>query len=111
MVQTRCVRIRLKAGNVDRAREWAAEINRRKAESLETLREEGVLVESVFLERTSEDDFLVYYMKAEDFNRANSVSRESMHPIDLYHRRFKAEAWASQDVLELLVDLDASEGA
>jgi len=96
---TRCVRIRLKPGTLSRVREWAAELSRRKAEVLETLREEGVLVESVFLEHAADGDFLIYYMKAPDV-------RASTHPIDAYHRTFKEETWASSEQLELLVDLE-----
>ena len=103
---TRCVRIRLKPGTLSRVREWAAELSRRKAEVLETLREEGVLVESVFLEHAADGDFLIYYMKAPDLERSFRVVRAPTHPIDAYHRTFKEETWASSEQLELLVDLE-----
>lgn len=67
-------------------------------------------MESVFLERTPEADFLVYYMKAADLDRSHQVARASNRPIDVYHRQFKEETWASVTNLELLVDLENLEG-
>jgi Family of unknown function (DUF6176) len=110
MAETRCWKIRLKPGALGRVREWADELRRRKEEVLETLRDEEVLVESVFLEHTAEADYLIYYMKASDLDRNHHVARESSRPIDVYHRRFKADTWASSADLELLVDFENLEG-
>ena len=54
-------------------RDWAAELNRRADEVLATLRDEGVVVESVFLEQTASGDFLIYYMKAQSIERASEL--------------------------------------
>ena len=86
--QTRCNRIRLRPESLDRVREWAAELNRRTDEALATLRDENVVVESVFLERTPEGDFLIYYGKAESFANARDAVQRSQHSIDAYHRKF-----------------------
>lgn len=110
MSDTRCVKIRLRPGTEGRVREWADELRRRKEEALETLRDESVFVESVFLERAPDADFLVYYMKAADLDRSRQVARTSNRPIDVYHRRFKEETWASVANLELLVNLENLEG-
>ena len=111
MTETRCFKVRLKPGTRDRVLEWAKELQRRKEEALETLRDEGVLVESVFLERSPDGDSLVYYMKAEDMERSSRVAHVSSRPIDLYHRKFKEETWASSSNLELLLDLENLEGS
>ena len=50
MLKTRCVKIKLKPGMVERAREWAAEINRRKDEAHSVLRNETVVIECAFLD-------------------------------------------------------------
>jgi len=104
--QVQCVRIRLNPGMIDRAREWAAVINSRRDEALATLHDEGVTIESVFLERAQDGDYLIYYMRARSFEEAARAVSESQHEIDAYHQRFKREAWASQTELEALVDLD-----
>lgn len=99
----------MKSGSLERVREWAAELTRRRDEALATLRDEGTIVESVFLERTGEGDYLIYYMKAENFERARAVYGSSTHAIDAYHRKFKEDTWESSTNLELLVDLDMIE--
>ena len=63
-VETVCLKVRLKPDSIERVREWAAELENRDDEVLATLREEGVVVESAFLDRTSDGDFLIYYMKS-----------------------------------------------
>ena len=106
MFETRCVKIRLKPDSIERVREWAQTLNRRMDEALETLRDEGVVVESVFLDRTEEGDFLIYYMKAESFEKSAEAARKSVHAIDEYHRKFMQETRVEGTRLELLLDLD-----
>jgi hypothetical protein len=101
------MKIRLKENSLARVREWAAEMTRRRDEALETLRDETVIIESVFLDSTPEGDFLIYFMKAENFERAREAARQkSAHAIDEYHRQFKRETWEEGTRLELLIDLD-----
>lgn len=103
-MQTSCVKVRLKPGSVGRVREWAAELNSRSDEVLATLRDEGVVVESVFLDSDEQGDFLIYYMKAASMETASQVARHSLHAIDAYHEQFKQEVWESREQLELLID-------
>ena len=104
--ETRCVKIKLKPDSLEKAREWAKTINERKPEALATLRDEGVILEAVFLDQTSDGDFLIYVMKAENFERAREAVRKSVHAIDEYHQNFKRETWEGGDKLEPLIDLD-----
>jgi Family of unknown function (DUF6176) len=106
MFETRCVKIRLKADSIERVREWANEINCRKDEALATLKDEGVAIESVFLDQNSEGDFLIYYMKAENFAEAKKAVAKSIHKIDEYHRQFKEDCWLDGKKLETLIDLE-----
>jgi L-rhamnose mutarotase len=99
-VETVCVRVRLEPGSLQRVREWAAELNARRDEVLATLRDEGVRVESVFLD----GETLVYYLKADSIDKARDVYARSEHAIDTYHQRFKDETFAEQTQLELLID-------
>jgi uncharacterized protein DUF6176 len=101
-VETRCVRVRLVPGSLPRVREWAAELNARRDEVLATLRDEGVRIESVFLE----DETLVYFLKADSVDQARDVYARSTHAIDAYHQRFKDETFAEQIELELLIDFE-----
>ena len=104
--ETRCVKIRLKPNSIEKAREWARVLNERKTEAIETLRDESVILESVFLDQTNEGDFLIYLMKAESFEKAKTAVTHSVHAIDEYHQNFKRECWMDGKRLEMLVDLD-----
>lgn len=104
--ETRCVKIKLKSDSLEKVREWAKAINERKDEALQTLRDESVIFEAVFLDQTDEGDFLIYLMKAESFEKAKEAVRKSTHEIDKFHQDFKRETWAERKQLELLIDLE-----
>jgi hypothetical protein len=104
---TKCFRIRLKPNSLERVREWAETLNEsRREEALATLRDETVILEAAFLDRTAEGDFLIYVMKAENFEKSKQAAATSSHPIDEYHRQFKKDTWDHRMQLEMLVDLD-----
>ncbi len=104
--QTHCIKIKLKPNSLEKVREWARTINERKDETLATLRDENVILECVFLDKTSEGDFLIYLMKAESFEKAKEVFEKSVHAIDEYHQNFKRETWQDGQKLEMLIDLE-----
>lgn len=104
--ETVCVKIKLKPNSLGRVREWAETINARKEEALATLRDETVIVEAAFLDQTSEGDFLITFMKAEDMAKVREAVKSSTHEIDKFHQKFKQETWEERKSLELLVDLD-----
>ena len=104
--ETVCHRIKLKPNSLEKVYAWAKELNSRKEEALATLQDEGVSVESVFLEQTNEGDFLIYYMRLENTDKAKAIAAKSKHAIDEYHKQFKIATWASNAQLQLLVDLD-----
>ncbi len=101
-----CGRIRLKPGSLPRVREWAAHIAANKDAALRTLNNEGVAIESVFLDSNDEDtDYLIYYMRAASLEKAAEVVSKSIDDIDLYHAQFKQDTWEQVVSLEMLVDL------
>lgn len=89
MTDISCGRIKLKPGSIERVREWAKTLNDRSAEALETMRNEGSLVESVFLDQCPDGDYLIYYVRVENHENAREVFKKSNLPIDLYHKQFK----------------------
>ena len=106
MFETRCMKIKLKSGSLERVKEWVLELNQRKDEVIQTLDAEGVVIESVFLDSTEQGDYLIYYMKAESFERAHKVAQESRYEIDVYHRIFKQATFETSRALDLLVDFE-----
>ncbi|PHN07368.1 DUF6176 family protein [Flavilitoribacter nigricans] len=105
-LQTVCYRVQLKADSLDSVYEWSRELNGRQPEALQTLEEEGIFLESVFLERTDTGNYLIYYMKMRDPKKAAEIFAASKHPIDEYHRNFQRATWEKGERLELLLDLD-----
>jgi hypothetical protein len=104
--QVICKRIRLKPGSLDRVYEWARTLNEtRRDEAIATLREESVTIESAFLERAADGDYLIYYMRANDVDAAAAIGARSSHVIDAYHKAFKRDTWDERVTLEPLVDL------
>lgn len=104
--ETRCIKIKLKPNSLKKAREWARVLNEREDEALATLRDEGVILETVFLDQSNEGDFLIYLMKAESFSKAREAAQKSVRSIDEFHQNFKRETWEGGKQLEMLVDLD-----
>lgn len=108
-LETVCRRIKLKPNSTDRVYEWARELNSRKAEALATLKDESVYIESAFLEKAQDGDYLIVYMKVANMEKAGAIAAKSKHDIDKYHQQFKKDTWEKGETLELLVDLDRLE--
>ena len=101
------VLIKLKANSMQNVEAWQAELNARKFEAIETLKAEGVFVESWFHVELEGQDYLIAYMRAEDIAKAQQIGRESQFPIDAMHKQFK-QNWEKGYKATLLVDLDNS---
>ena len=95
-MDTQCVKIRLKPDSIERVREWASELRARPDEVMATLRDEGVVVESAFLDSTADGEFLIYYVKAKSMEAAQEAVQRSTHPIDTYHQHFKTDTWEAE---------------
>ncbi|RZI53672.1 MAG: hypothetical protein EOP12_05650 [Pseudomonas sp.] len=76
---------------------------------IELLRDEGVQIESVFLEETESGASLIYYLRSADPVRAREVSRSSTDPIDLYHQKVMKEISAGWTRLECLLDVGTAD--
>lgn len=97
--------IELKPNSMERVEAWAATINERIDEALETLRDEGVQLESWFHLPLDGKDYLLSYMRADSLKKAQDTVKQSEHPIDAYHQQFKKDTWVGGTRAKLLVDL------
>jgi hypothetical protein len=102
--QVVCKLIRLKPGSTELARRWAAEMNARKPQVLEALRDEGVDIESAFLLSREDGEYLVYYMRVRDLQRSQQITEQSQREVDAIHKAFQREAWIGGENAELLLD-------
>ena len=99
------VLIQLKPNALTHVDAWQAELNARKDEAIETLKAEGVLVESWFYLELEGKDYLLAYMRAENIQKAQAVAKKSRLPIDQVHKQFKSN-WAKVIPAKLLLDLE-----
>lgn len=102
--------IELKPNSIEEVENWAKTINSRIDEAIETLKDEGVTLESWFHLSLDGKDYLLSYMRVESIEKAHSAVKESKHDIDKYHQEFKKKTWLKGTKATLLVDL-IGEGA
>ncbi len=106
MYQTQLLKIRIRPGKTKQVVEFLRRLMDRKDESLDALRREGMMVESMFLEQRDEADFLYYYVKSKDLAHATEVNMLSTDPLTQEIRQFVSETWADVASPEPLLDLD-----
>lgn len=105
-MRTLCIKTRIKEGHIDDVRKWFEILKERKDEVFETLYNEGVLVESAFIDKQGIDYFLIYYLKANDIDTAYKVFNDSTSDIDLYYKFCWKKYCEGRFVLEELLDFD-----
>jgi len=106
VLRTICIRTKVDPECLDEIREWFNTLKERLSETMETLESEGVVVESAFLDRHDNDVYLIYYLKAEDIDRAYEVFDQSTSPIDIYFKGCWKKYCSGRVVLEELLDLE-----
>jgi hypothetical protein len=109
MYQTQLLKIKIRAGKTAKVVEFLRSLRARKDLALEALRREGMMVESMFLERRDDADYLYYYAKARDLAHANQVNMESTDALTLEIREFVNETWDHITSPEPLIDFDTIE--
>jgi len=98
--------IKLKPNSLSNVDEWKQELQNRKQEAIQTLKAEGVYVESWFHIELEGQDYLLAYMRADDIAHAQRVSKTSPFDIDKVHKKFK-ENWEKGYSAKLLIDLES----
>jgi hypothetical protein len=106
MYETQLLKIKIRPGKTAAVVEFMRSLKAREDLSLEALRREGMVVESMFLERRDDGDFLYYYAKAHDLALANQVNMEATDPLTVEIRSFITETWDYIVSPEPLLDLD-----
>ena len=101
-----CSRTKLKSGSLDAVREWFRTLKERK-EELIAFTEEGVSLESVFIEKSGDDYFLIFYMRSENFKKTYEAIQKAMLPITVYHFNcWQTYCEDETETLELIFDLE-----
>ncbi|MFZ4100246.1 MAG: DUF6176 family protein [Chlamydiia bacterium] len=105
-----CIRIRILEDELPLVRTWIANLVRRSEEVLESMRQEGVSVESIFLDEHPTAIYLVWYLRSNDLASAFRIAQQSQLPIDLYHRSEIERFVKDRNPMELLADFNSTEG-
>lgn len=106
MYQTQLLKIKIRPGKTEQVVEFMSRLNANREPSLEAMRREGMVVESLFLERREDGDYLYYYVKVRDLMRANEVNLQATDALAQDIRRFIGETWGEIASPEPLLDLD-----
>ena len=83
--------IKLKTGSNEDVQEWRETLERRRAEAVQTLIDEGVEIESWFEVEIDGDRYLLWYMRSEAIERAHDTFAKSTHDIDAFHAQKMAK--------------------
>jgi Family of unknown function (DUF6176) len=103
-METICIRTKLKNGSLGDVRKWFQTLRERQSEVLESLKNEGVIIESAFLDQQGNDCYLIYYMKAKSLAYAREVAMKSTLSIDKYHKESFKKFCEDRIELEQLID-------
>ncbi len=103
-METICISTKLKKGSLEDVRKWFQTLRERPDEVLQSLKDEGVIIESAFLDKQGNDYFLIYYLKAENLAQAREVAMKSTLSIDKYHKECSKKFCENRKELELLID-------
>ena len=103
-METVCIKMKIKQGAMEDVREWFQTLRHSSEEVLQSLENEDVVVESVFLDKQDNDYYLIYYMKARSLQHARDVAAQSSLAIDKYHKQCLKAFCEDRRHLELLMD-------
>jgi hypothetical protein len=106
MYQTQLLKIKIRPGKTNAVIAFIKSLRDRKDQTLEAMRREGLAIESMFLERRDDGDYLYYYVKGRDLIQSNQVNMEATDAFSMEIRRFVSETWGHIVSPEPLLDLD-----
>ncbi len=104
MSQVKLIKVKLKENGKQIWLDWSEELMRRKEEVLATLKNEKVLSESCFL--SEDEEYVYYFMEAEDLVKAKEAVTSNPHPIDLDHQKAKQASLGEGKRLKCLFHFD-----
>jgi hypothetical protein len=106
MYESQLLKIRIRPGKTGAVIDFIRSLKDRQDLSLEALRREGMVVESMFLERRDDADYLYYYAKARDLALASQINMQADDALAQEIRAFIVETWDHIVSPEPLLDLD-----
>ena len=100
-------KFRFKGDKKDMWLDWTKELVKRKDEVMETLKNEGIIIEACFF---SEKEQCIYYLiECGSFAKVEEVAMSSILPIDVKHRKIKLESIELLERMDVLFYFDTKE--
>lgn len=101
--------IRLKPDTDALVAGWQERILQLKEQAIESIRNQGIEVESWFQVQIAGEHYLLAYIRSQDVERAQTIGAQSSLAVDAVQRQFKRDTWDREGMIdcELLVDLQA----
>lgn len=100
-----CIKTKVKKNHEDQVREWFKTLNERAEETLQSLENEGVVIECTYLDKQADGFYLIHYMKAKDISNVYKIFNESNLEIDHFYKTNWKNYCEVRIVLEELLDL------
>lgn len=98
--------IELKPDTANLVEDWKEFIEKHLDLAVDSIANEGVIIESWFLVQLGGKDYLLCYMRANSMAQAIGVANSSKNPVDSYHRNFLKAACVGRAASgKLLIDL------
>lgn len=105
-MDVQCLKVKLKEGATDQVVEWMKGLYNRMDLVERAMASETMVVESMFLDRAPDADYLIFYTRAESLQKANEMLMKSDNPVDREALEMMQKTWESVQALELLFDAD-----
>lgn len=95
-METSCVVIELLPNSLEKVKEWANFLRSNRDEALQSLKNEGVTVESAFVVDIEGKAYLIGYMRAVSMGKAHEAVKDSTLNVDAFHQAFKNACWGKR---------------
>ena len=100
--------IELEPGTLERVENWKAYIKKNLELAIDSIKSEGVEIESWLQLKLAGKEYLLCYMRAESLQESTKVFSLSENPVDEYHRDFLRSVANQRPIhARLLIDLVA----
>jgi hypothetical protein len=103
-MEVQCIKVRIHPERIAEARQWLEMMNERGDETLELIQEEGIAIESVFVEENDDGMFLYQYVRAPSLQAAHEAFQSSENPMAAETQRFVERTWVEASPLTLVAD-------
>lgn len=105
-MQTFIAKYKVKEGMQKEVLEWAKLLNEQKIQVLESLRDEGVVIEIAYLDNQADGLYLVYILKAQDIAKAFQRLKESTREVDILHKAILSKTLEAPEKFQALIDFE-----